>query len=286
MGNGGLPGFLGIGAERSATTWMFQCLMEHPEVFVPEEKELHFFSTHYDEGLAWYLDWFRNSNGKRAVGEVSPEYIYAPEAPARISSVIPQVRLIVSLRNPIERAFSQYGWEVLRELHSYTFEEALERFPDYIEKGFYAEQIKRYYACFPREQLLIFFYEDMVKDPLAIIQQVYRFVGVDSAYVPGMLHFKQNRGMTNRDSLLMNALLPVSGLMRSNYLPDRALLQRSLVKLRRLRIVEHILNLFFKKYGSRQIDKNTRAGLQSTFEHHNQRLSTLIGRDVDLIWGK
>ena len=98
-----LPNFLGIGVQRAATTWLHNCLDEHPQVFVPKDKELHFFSSQFDRGLAWYESCFAAANGQMAVGEITPTYLH--EAPIeRIAATLPAARLFLVLREPVARA--------------------------------------------------------------------------------------------------------------------------------------------------------------------------------------
>lgn len=279
-----LPNFLGIGAERSGTTWIYECLKEHPEVFVSDEKELHFFTTAYDRGVTWYAEQFRDRGNRKVIGEISPEYLYKPEAPVRIKETIPNVRMIVSLRNPIDRAYSQFGWEVLRKKHSYTFEEALKKSPDYVEKGFYDEQINRFYRLFPRDQILILFYEDLVRAPLVTIEKIYRFIGVDSTYIPKILHIKKNRGMTKSDSVLFKMLFPVSTLMRSKKLLKYDTLVRVVRKIRQQKLTEKVLESVFGRFGSVHVNEHVRDELSSIYNQHNLALSLLVGRDVNEIW--
>src|ERR1700730_8549447 len=99
-----LPNFIGIGAPKAGTTWLFLCLKEHPQIFVAERKETNFFDYNNAENrLPEYEEHFANSSGFEAVGEISTRYLTSTRAPERIRSVIPNVRLFVSLRNPIDQ---------------------------------------------------------------------------------------------------------------------------------------------------------------------------------------
>ena len=102
-----LPEFVIIGAAKSATTWLAQNLQAHPQVFIPGP-EPHYFSTEFHRGQAWYESWFEQAPPDRRVGEKSADYLAHPEAPRRIAKALPHARLIVQLRNPIERAYSDY----------------------------------------------------------------------------------------------------------------------------------------------------------------------------------
>lgn len=101
------PNFLGVGASKSATSWVHTCMEEHPEIFVPSEKEIHFFNYNYEKGFDWYESFFHEGIGKKAIGEISG-YLITPGVPQRIYDYNPDMRLLFFLRNPIDRAYSHY----------------------------------------------------------------------------------------------------------------------------------------------------------------------------------
>ena len=103
-----LPDFLGIGAQKAGTTYLYSLLSEHPQVFLSSPKELHFFSLHYQKGLAWYQDQFKFAATDKCCGEITPYYMFHPLASKRIRKHLPNVKLIVLLRDPVERALSQF----------------------------------------------------------------------------------------------------------------------------------------------------------------------------------
>src|SRR4051812_23905676 len=112
-----LPNFLVIGVEKGGTTWLHAQLKKHPQIFLPDTKEIHFFNKYssnlierdyFKLGIGWYLDFFKPYNGQRAIGEVTPMYICDSEAPLRIQKTLLSVRLIAILRNPVDRAYSHY----------------------------------------------------------------------------------------------------------------------------------------------------------------------------------
>ena len=110
-----LPNFLVIGAQRGGTTLLHRVLDRHPEVYVPQRrKEVHFFDWYYDRGADWYAGFFpcEQADEYRAVGEVTPDYLFDPHAPGRIRAVLPHCRFVASLRDPIQRAFSWYSFQL------------------------------------------------------------------------------------------------------------------------------------------------------------------------------
>jgi len=103
-----LPNFIIIGAAKAASTWLSDCMGEHPDVFMAEIKEVRYFSVAYDRGLDWYKTHFADWNGEKAVGEANPGYLGDDHAPARIKETLGDVPLILSMRHPVDRAYSAY----------------------------------------------------------------------------------------------------------------------------------------------------------------------------------
>lgn len=187
--------FLGIGAQKSATSWLFQCLREHPDICLAEEKELHYFSNDstYAHGSDWYeAHWSVCRSGKRK-GEISTSYLSSPTAAERIKAYAPQVKLIALLRHPVDRAESHIRHLLSkRELpEGLPLSKMLELHPDIFENGRYATHLARYRALFPAEQLYIDTYDQVLKDPLAVITHVDTFLGI-STHTPLALSKRYN----------------------------------------------------------------------------------------------
>jgi Sulfotransferase domain len=207
-----LPDFLVIGAQKAGTTALYAYLRWHPEVSGPSWKEASFFDRHYARGEAWYRGHFPNSlrrwraersNGRRLVlGEASPSYILHPLAPERVRTLVPDIRLVAVLRDPIDRAYSHYQHEIVRGTETLSFEEAIdseegrlrgevERMTadptyfshawwnfTYLARGRYAEQLERWLAVFPHGQLLIVSSSDLHDRPAETYCEVLEFIGV------------------------------------------------------------------------------------------------------------
>jgi hypothetical protein len=185
-----LPNFLIIGAEKSATTWLHARLTEHPDIFLPRTKEIHFFNRcnsnlvprdNYQLGLNWYERFFRDARGFRAAGEATPMYLCDRVAPARIRQHLPHARLICCLRNPIDRAYSHY-WMAFRKGHTTdTFADVVRaREPRFIERGQYARQLSTYLRLFDRPQILVLIYEEIDGHPSAMLRRICAFLDVDA----------------------------------------------------------------------------------------------------------
>jgi hypothetical protein len=186
-----LPDFLIIGAQKAGTTALYAYLRRHPAITGPSWKEVSYFDRHYDRGEPWYRGNFPNRVRARGklVGEASPSYVFHPLGPERVRRLVPDVRLIALVRNPVDRALSQYHHEVALGREPLSFEDALDAEDErlrgeeerlltdpryfsrawwshtYKSRGRYAEQLERWLAVFPREQLLILPSEDLGADP-------------------------------------------------------------------------------------------------------------------------
>jgi hypothetical protein len=221
---GALPDFLIIGAPKCGTTSLYYLLTEHPYVEPAAAKELHFFSSHFDLGVQWYRRCFprpTHKDGRSTItGEATPSYMGDLYAPARVADVVPQARLIVLLRNPVDRAFSHFqmgrrkGWETAA-----TFEEAvgaeialqplgegkanfepensttLDHDSWYLSRGIYVDQLARWSSFFRDEQMLVLRSEDFSWRPEETLKRVLGFLKLpDWEPESGGLHKNLHRG--------------------------------------------------------------------------------------------
>lgn len=211
------PDFIGIGAQKAGTSWIYACLYEHPQIYAPV-KEIHFFSRERNwlKGYEWYESFFQDCPTHAKAGEFSTSYLCHPYTPDRIYRRYPSVKIIVSLRNPVDRAYSNYLNDIKAGKISpeMSFDEALKRHPEYIEQGYYMRFIKRYLQYFRREQILILIYENSLKNPREFIRSIYHFIGVDDSFIPSMLFRKVNIGRTPRSVLFERFLDNLSELLR------------------------------------------------------------------------
>jgi hypothetical protein len=177
-----LPTFLGIGVPRGGTTWLHEWLAGHPDVYMPtRRKEVRFFDRHYDRGLGWYEAYFSpaaNGARYRAIGEISPQYLYCEDCPRRISAVLPGVRLLLTLRHPVDRAYSNYGFLVQRRNYRGSFSEFLATRPLALEKGFYGRYVQRYLRHFDRDQILPLVFEETFADLARTERRVGEFLEI------------------------------------------------------------------------------------------------------------
>jgi hypothetical protein len=206
-GSDPLPDVLGIGVQKGGTTTLHHLLQGHPEVFLPASKEVHFFSKHFAEGQQWYTEHFGDAGEQRCRAEITPYYVFHPEVPARVQALLPEVRLILLLRDPVERTLSQLfhsrrlGFEPLEpqqalaaELERLAGAEAVLARADgvhrshqehsYVSRSRYEQQLDRWLRHVDRERLLLLRSEDLFLDPERTWQLLQSFLNLTPLPLP------------------------------------------------------------------------------------------------------
>jgi hypothetical protein len=297
-----LPDFLVIGAAKSGTVSLYNYLKQHPQIFMSPTNETNFFALETMEMAAHFqgphdreavkdvcvttladYEWlFAEAPKQQRIGEASPLYLYSALAPGRIKHYIPHARLIVMLRQPAERAFSNYqhyrrvGFEPAQ-----TFQEALKAEPEriaagwgpwpfwhYVQMGFYAEQLARYFALFERQQILVCLYDDFQADSVQVMKKMYRFLGVQADFVPNTA-VRHNMGGQPRQQWLF-AMMTRPNWAKSlfnAFIPG--------VWRQRLRDTIHARNVV-----KAVLETEVRLALNEVYRQDIARLEGLIGRDL------
>lgn len=218
-----LPNFLIIGTQKAGTRWMRNMLVQHPDVFMPLD-EVHYFdqADNFARGPAWYATHFEGARGEKAVGEKTPNYLITDKGdpldlPRRIHELLPHARLIAILRNPVERAISainhhmRVGYvaadvDLDREVRRFVAEERA-----FIRYGYYQQHLAAYHRFFDPSQMLVLIYEDDVVDrPLATLQRVCAFLGVDPGFAFSGIERRYNEGRVSDRGLKVARLLPMN----------------------------------------------------------------------------
>lgn len=209
MKKGSLPDFIIIGAQKSGTTSLFSYLSQHPQILPSFKKEVHFFDgglnpevDSYQNGINWYRLRFPKKKKSQKVFEASPFYIFNPLVPKRIFDHIPKVKIIAILRNPTERAISQYFHSQSGKNESLSISDAFEeeenrlriakesgdykikayREHSYKNRGLYKEQLERFFKYFPKQQILVLNFDELINQPEAELEKTFEFVGVEKKF--------------------------------------------------------------------------------------------------------
>ncbi len=246
-----LPNFLIIGAASCGTTSLYHYLEQHPQIFMSRQKEPRFFAFEgqkpdfqgpHDKrftivtDIKTYLSRFNGVSNELAVGEASTGYLYSVDAPKRINHYIPEVKLIAILRDPVERAYSNY-LNALKFGETKNFTDSLKAEPDrilknwywfwhYKNRGLYYKQLKRYYELFDKSQIKIIRYEDFKDGPHKTMKDIFSFLHVDESFAPNMF-IRHNKTTYPRSPLLHNLLeKPNSDSSYGNSIGLRSLLNK------------------------------------------------------------
>ncbi len=265
------PRFIIIGAVKGATTWSARALGRHPSVFIPGP-EPHYFSSDFDKGRDWYFGLFANAPADAVIGEKSADYLAHPEAASRMASFVPEARLIVQLRNPVERAYSDYCMlyrrGAVREGPAAYFSprQSSGESERFLTGGLYADHLRRFYDRFSREQILVLLYEDIMTAPVHVFNRILAHVGLpdDATSVSAE---RQN------DSAA--PLLPFA--MRGALKPFK----KAVTPLRGNPLFESVRKLFAREVTYPPLDDKARAFLDDYYHEDIGALEKLIGRDLD-----
>ena len=227
-----LPAFLCVGAQKAGTTTLHALLGGHSEIFLPLCKEVHYFSVHYAKGLDWYSSCFRGAEDGLCIGEITPYYLFHPFAAERIVNDLGKIRIIILLRDPVERTISHYRHACRLGFEQLSLEQALAaessrldganvilRRSDglhkhhqecsYLSRSLYQVQVERYWKCFGRQNVLVVPSESLFDDPWKILQGIYRFLGLSIPPMPDIstLNTRKNKNHLESRTILCDRLL-------------------------------------------------------------------------------
>jgi len=288
------PNFLIIGAPKSGTTSIAHSISQHPDIFMPDV-ESDFFPLEYEKGAKFYWDtYFKDWKGEDTIGERYTSNLYIPYVPSRMKEFAPEAKLFVIVRNPVERAHSEWWMYSAQDFERAPFLEAIAEnlkrveagtFLDkeqernswkkrlsyqagkvdlstYVEAGYYAQYIKRYLKFFPSSQLKIVFFEDIQKDAAKVTRDAWKFLGV-------------NPDVQFQEVAAQNAALS------KEYIHLVRLAKRSrLVKILPTSLKRSVKQFFSKAQNRPSIDESTRQLLLRHYYPHNRKLERLTGRDL------
>ena len=270
-------GFIGIGARKSATTWLYENLVAHPQIATPgvSKKEVDYFSTHHARGDAWYHSHFDSSGP--LVGEFSVSYFADPQVPCRVHRYNPQMRMILSLRNPVDRLLSEHLFEIQRgrTKADVDFWQAFEESPLYVNQGMYATHLQRWLEYFDLKNLHIVLFDDIQTAPKDVLTSTLTFLGADPTLQRRTLPPK-NVATTYRSGRFRKVThrLGRQTLRHLGPTPFRILQRTGLPRL------AHRLNERPADKSAVNIDVDDRKRLAEFFVDEIETLGSLIGRDL------
>jgi hypothetical protein len=289
--NGWKVDFIGIGAEKSGTSRIARIMEMHPDICMSKRKELHFFNEKDGHGMKiknqnyallgfdWYHSNFKVCNEDSKKGEFSPTYYCCPKAAMRIKKYNPKAKLICCIRNPIDRAFSQYKYDARIGVinRNISFEDAIKYKSDYLEKGLYCKHLKVYYSLFPKNQIHIVLFEDICDDINTVSKKLFQFLGVRK-YRISHLAEKINEGGDPMTPLLNRAIYKLKYYCRRN-----KYLTKILCYFNRVGINDKVIKFtrIKKKSGYNiDIEPATRKKLENYYKKDIRDLEKLLNRDL------
>lgn len=273
-----VPDFLYVGTSKAGSTWLFNALAVHRDVHLASSKGLYYFDQHFDRGLNWYLGQFEGAPADAPAGEISHSYLSSPEVPERIAELNPRMKLLVCLREPVDRAFSDYLDLIKNQRYDGPFESALEKFPGLLGRGRYATHLNRYLEHFPREQMLVQLFDELKADPQGYADEVYDFLGVRWWELPPTELKSRMPAGTPRSTVLA----------RSAKAASRAAKRVGLTGVRsRVKRSVRVRQALYRPYADDRpkIDPSTAARLRSEFAAEVQQLNGLLDLPVAERWG-
>jgi hypothetical protein len=308
-----LPNFFLVGAPKAGTTSLYYYLAQHPDVYMSPVKEPNYFAAEIrlgNIGTLWqdwaqtaaadlqryldgpmrekrfggivatwpdYLKLFQNVNGQKAIGEASVCYLWSRTAARNIAAIAPGAKIIMVLRNPVERAFSQYNQAVAAGLVGISFRgqvrrslshksDKFELLNPFLEFGLYHDQVKRFVELFPAENLRIYLYEEYRQSPAQILADIFRFLAVDPQFLPDLSekYLEPSVPRWIWVSHMLKTYRIWSGL--KNAVPAR--------------LLPRLRKWVFRDRQQVALEGADRAYLCDYYRQDVTRLSTLIGRDL------
>lgn len=281
------PNFLCVGGQRCGTTWLYECLLEHPDIFLPSTKELGYFSTvsstNHTQPMDWYLEHFMKVEDEKMIGEITPSYLVDEQAPKRIKDALGDIKIIIVVRDPIERLVSAYKKGFREQVWDVSLEEFADKNMDLcVERGFYTKQIQRYHDTFGTENVLIKVYEESLSDPISYVEDIYRFLAVDPTFVPKTISSRFNISTSTENNRVKNIVRLRSFLFK---VPGMESLTRVVLRI-------PAVNRFF--WGYLEGDNKTKEkkeeppkvsnAIVAQLKEDTEKLSLLLNKDLLTLW--
>ncbi len=274
--------FIGIGVQKAGTTWLHQMLAEHPEVCVArgDDKDTQFFSCYYDRGFEWYERHFADVGGATRRGEISTSYFSCGDAPERVRHYNPDVRLLLCLRNPVDRVVSNHRHEI-RLGHisgeNLSLERALHNNPAYVDQSMYYSHLCRWLESFSMASFHILVFEELFADPAVALEGIYKFLQVRPGLLPPEVKERVNEGRIPRSRTLDKRIKTTAMTMR------RWGLGWGIEALKAAGLKKLVRGGNTRADDPVPIPPKVLLTLRARFRTENEKLSRLLGRDLS-IW--
>ena len=271
--------FIGIGSGKCGSTWLFENLVQHPEIFDGNPKEIHYFGDLYEQqSFDWYKGLF-NGAGDKLKGEFSISYMYHPEAAERIYQRFPDVKIIAMVRDPVARTYSDFQHFIRKgDLPpDYPFSQYIED-EGKLRFGYYTDYLVPFFERFPKENILVLVLEEMQHDLASCYRKIFDFIGVeDTSFLPEGVEEKRNQAVNYRFLKLENILVRCYRFMARRGMTGFA------ERLKRSGVAQMVRRFNAKSEPIPDMDAASKEKLRAVFEEEQLRLASLLGREGQ-IW--
>lgn len=283
-----LPNFIIVGAPKAGTTSLYHYLSGHPQVYMSEPKEVNYFSKEELEAqnlfyqdfkakdLDSYKTLFNKAIDKKAVGEGSVSYLFYPKTALRIKEVLPEIKTIILLRNPLDRGYSHYLMDLRLGLVNLTYDEIVYKtvkhkdlglyYQQYVELGFYYEQVKRYIDTFGEKQVKVYLQKDLRNNPNSVIGDLYDYLEIDKTIIPNTVQEHNSFSMPKNDLIQKLYGSQMFRTTLSKLFPNSAKVL--------------LLNIFFERTKKPELCPKTREHLLKLYKPDIEKLEKLINQDL------
>ena len=273
-----LPNLVYIGPDKAASTWFFQLFRAHPEIYVTPAKDVYFFDRYFDKGLEWYSQQFEGGQGFPVISEISHDYLISSVAALRMRRVLPDVKLMVCLREPTDRAFSGYLHLVKSGHFSGSFEEAIDAHPGLVDRSLYGRWINEYLQHFPRSQLCAVVFDDLKSDPQECVNDLCRQIGVSQFELPEQLYQNELPAGRSRCAALTRVLKRGASFARDMGLPGLV------GRVKSSRITQRLLYIPYRQAERPQPPLEVVERLTEVFRADIAQVDELLGTNLGQRW--
>jgi len=279
--------FVGVGARKAGTTWIADCLWEHPEICMSQPKEVNYFNEilttllgvpnkNFGKPLEWYMKHYVHCKMGAIKGEYCISYLKDPKAAHAIHSVFPETKIIIGLRDPVDRAYSDYNMfhHYVSRDNSATFEEAIRKNENYLKSSLYAEDLERYMGLFGKDRVHCILLDDIKKDPNAVVSHLYAYLDVDPAFQPQVLWTSSNESKAARFRYFGRFVFHFKRFL------VRLRLNELLEFLKKTGLDQSLMKIGAKEQAFGKVNPRTRRDLIPYFIADIERVESLLQRDL------
>jgi hypothetical protein len=269
------PNFIGVGVQRAGTSWLYNCLNEHKEIYMPQ-KEVHFFDQKFDKGIEWYTKLFDSNQMHKIAGEITPDYMFDANSISHIAHYFPNTKLIIILREPFDRAYSAFNLLISHgRIKDMTFDQAIEAYPWILEQSMYSKQLESVFKYFSKDQVKIYDFEDIKNRPLWLLRDVFLFLGVDSSFIPARFDEKYNVSGLPKFQNKLN-LTSIQKSMNENRIGHQ------LLKVKRIKVIVKLKNWLLEKSAEKDPKSvHCSASVRQRIKDDLQKTSLILDRNYD-----